>query len=314
MLNCHIVRDREGNAKGTAFVEYESLRDLKGVIENYNGQPIAGRAVRIDVAREKAARDDRGSFSRGGSYRGRGGYQRGYDREGDERDAADSGFSSLDRSGSARERRTSERSESTGVPAPRARPEMSDAKAGIVEPTPESLAGRKKLQLAPRTVTTKPASPEQQVRSKVFGGARPREAVLAERGVDPTEAEGVKTDAVAEAIIANDESAKPNEIKTTTYKPPQSTKANGTPADATTSTTNTTTQKQRTSSQSSQPPADADDFQQIGGKPRHHSTNAAAREQSAAERASARYQKQQQDSKVELQATNAFDALEIDDQ
>lgn len=146
MLQVQFVRDREGNNKGTAFVEFETLEDLREVIAQYNGHNLAGRAVRIDAARSKDAAQ-----------------RPQYDRpeRTERRVRHDSTGSNTER----RSRRTS----------------TNDATIPERDLTEEERAARPKLALKPRTTTEQPAAPAQLTKSDIFGGARPREAVLAER-------------------------------------------------------------------------------------------------------------------------------------
>ena len=48
-----------GRPRGFAFVEFESEEDAAKAIETLNGKEVAGRALRIDEAKERAPRPPR---------------------------------------------------------------------------------------------------------------------------------------------------------------------------------------------------------------------------------------------------------------
>ena len=45
-----------GRPRGFAFVEYETAEDCEKAIEILNGKEVAGRAIRVDGAKERAPR------------------------------------------------------------------------------------------------------------------------------------------------------------------------------------------------------------------------------------------------------------------
>jgi RNA recognition motif-containing protein len=76
--------DREtGRPRGFAFVEYESDGDAEKAIEQFNGQELGGRTLRVNAAEDRPRRQpsfgggggggDRGGFGGGGGG-GRGGF------------------------------------------------------------------------------------------------------------------------------------------------------------------------------------------------------------------------------------------------
>lgn len=155
ILDIKYPKDRDGNMKGSAFVEFETQEDLVNVIVQYNGQTMRGREVRIDYAKP---RDDNAQRN---TYR----------NEPTRRVRHDSSTSqSADHHTNQRSRRTS----------------VNDKSIPERDLTEEEKAARPKLQLQKRTTTDKPAAPAQLTKTDIFGGARPREEVLAERPISDT--------------------------------------------------------------------------------------------------------------------------------
>ena len=70
-----VVTDRTtGQSRGFAFVEMGSDTEAQQAIQQFNGQEVKGRAIRVDEAREQESRG-RGGGGRGGD-RGQGGWNR----------------------------------------------------------------------------------------------------------------------------------------------------------------------------------------------------------------------------------------------
>jgi RNA recognition motif-containing protein len=75
-----VISDRmTGQSRGFGFVEYESASDAQRAIESLDGREIDGRAITVNVARERQATprfgggDDRGGGGGGGRGGGGGG-------------------------------------------------------------------------------------------------------------------------------------------------------------------------------------------------------------------------------------------------
>ncbi|KAI4192386.1 MAG: hypothetical protein LQ346_004335 [Caloplaca aetnensis] len=68
-----------GQAKGIAYVQFNSVEDATTAFEGMSGAVIAGRPIRVDYATDKPRNSDggRGGGDRGGRGRGRGGFDRG---------------------------------------------------------------------------------------------------------------------------------------------------------------------------------------------------------------------------------------------
>lgn len=190
-----MVRDRETAAfRGYAYVEFETLEDLKGALQVDGAQIENGKRIRIDIAENR----DKDRGGRGGGRGGRGGGDRGGFSGGRERcDGGRGGRDMNDRGGYpgpssrppgagfggrdefSRDRPRDDRNYDR-------RPEQMQQSSG-----PPSSSGRPKMNLLPRS-TTKLA--EQQTGgaearpSSIFGAAKPREEVLKEKKMDdPTE-------------------------------------------------------------------------------------------------------------------------------
>ena len=83
----NIIMDREtGRSKGFGFVEMQNAEDGKNAISELDGKSISGRNIKVNEARPRAPRNDRGGggggYNRGGGNRGGGGYN---DRGGQQR-------------------------------------------------------------------------------------------------------------------------------------------------------------------------------------------------------------------------------------
>merc|ERR1712131_100397 len=187
-----MVRDREtASFKGYVYVEFEDQESLEEALR-FDGAQIEGsQRIRVDIAEQKRDRNDGGRGGRGGRGGGRGGHRgghRGDDRGGhrgddrgephprrgsDGRDRYDDrrgGYGQDRQQGYNRDRPPAER-------PPREEPrESSDA------PPAAASGGRRRLQLKPRT---NPAPVGEHDRSSaIFGAAKPREQVLAEKGLE----------------------------------------------------------------------------------------------------------------------------------
>jgi RNA recognition motif-containing protein len=80
-----IVIDRDsGRSKGFGFVEMETEEDAQKAIESLDGKEMDGRAIRVNIARERPAGGGGGGFGGdrggrgGGGFGGRGGGGGGY--------------------------------------------------------------------------------------------------------------------------------------------------------------------------------------------------------------------------------------------
>nr|CAB3241965.1 eukaryotic translation initiation factor 4H-like [Phallusia mammillata] len=196
-----MVRDKETDKfKGFCYVEFEDLPNLQGALE-YDGAIFEDRNLRVNVAENRrgggrGGRGGRGGFqqnrggfdgNRGGhdfdhhqrgGYgrgRGRGGYNDGF--HGDGRQGGgyqDRGFGGQDQGfgrGFGRDRYQQ--------PPPQREPEFK-------EPSAEESTGRPRLQLKPRTKGL-PMNSVANPSSAIFGGARPREEIMHEKGLDDLE-------------------------------------------------------------------------------------------------------------------------------
>ena len=64
-----IITDKDtGRSRGFAFVDLDSDEEAKAAIEELNGKDFNGRALKVNVAEEKAAGG--GKFGAGGGFRG----------------------------------------------------------------------------------------------------------------------------------------------------------------------------------------------------------------------------------------------------
>ena len=81
MIN--VITDRDtGQSKGFAFVEMSSDSEAQKAIQELNGTSLDGREIKVNEAKPKAPRDNRGGgggYGHGGGGRGGGG---GYGRGG----------------------------------------------------------------------------------------------------------------------------------------------------------------------------------------------------------------------------------------
>ena len=72
----NIIMDREtGRSKGFGFVEMDNSEDGKNAISELDGKSISGRNIKVNEARPRPPRNDRGGGGghRGGGHRGGGG-------------------------------------------------------------------------------------------------------------------------------------------------------------------------------------------------------------------------------------------------
>jgi len=73
LVSVSLITDRmSGRSKGFAFVEYETEEAAAAAVEATEGMELDGRPMKVNIARPKAPREDRGS-SQGGYNRGGGG-------------------------------------------------------------------------------------------------------------------------------------------------------------------------------------------------------------------------------------------------
>ena len=72
-----VIMDRDtGQSKGFAFVEMSSDSEAQKAIQELNGSSLDGREIKVNEAKPKAPRDNRGGGGYGGGGGGRG--DRGY--------------------------------------------------------------------------------------------------------------------------------------------------------------------------------------------------------------------------------------------
>jgi cold-inducible RNA-binding protein len=71
VVEAAVVTDREtGRSRGFGFVEMADEAGAAAAIEQFNGKELDGRTIRVDEARPRRSRDDRGGG--GGGYGRRG--------------------------------------------------------------------------------------------------------------------------------------------------------------------------------------------------------------------------------------------------
>ena len=65
-----VIKDESGRSKGFGFIEMGSDDEAANALRNLNGKDVSGRAIKVDVTREKsfAPRGDRGG-QQGGGFR-----------------------------------------------------------------------------------------------------------------------------------------------------------------------------------------------------------------------------------------------------
>jgi len=91
------ITDTYNSGKGYAFVTFESAEEASLAKDQMNGQVIAGQEIKVDIAKARAAGDNRGRGGRGGRGGDRGGGFRG--GRGGERGGYRGGFGGGDRDG-----------------------------------------------------------------------------------------------------------------------------------------------------------------------------------------------------------------------
>jgi RNA recognition motif-containing protein len=65
-----LIMDRDtGQSKGFAFVEMSSNSEAQKAIQELNGSSLDGRAIKVNEAKPKAPRDNRGDGGYGGGNR-----------------------------------------------------------------------------------------------------------------------------------------------------------------------------------------------------------------------------------------------------
>ncbi len=68
----NVITDRDtGQSKGFAFVEMSSNEEAQKAIKELNGSNLEGREIKVNEAKPKAPRDDRGGYGGGGYGGGR---------------------------------------------------------------------------------------------------------------------------------------------------------------------------------------------------------------------------------------------------
>ncbi|MBN1401414.1 MAG: RNA-binding protein [Anaerolineae bacterium] len=73
VVEAAVVTDREtGRSRGFGFVEMADEAGAAAAIEQFNGRELDGRTIRVDEARPRRSRDDRGGGGGGGGYGRRG--------------------------------------------------------------------------------------------------------------------------------------------------------------------------------------------------------------------------------------------------
>jgi RNA recognition motif-containing protein len=67
----NVITDRDtGQSKGFGFVEMSSDSEAQKAIEELNGTSMDGREIKVNEAKPKAPRDNRGGGGGGGGYGG----------------------------------------------------------------------------------------------------------------------------------------------------------------------------------------------------------------------------------------------------
>ena len=67
-----VITDRfSGRSKGFGFVEMTNEDEANNAIEQLDGSEIEGRNIKVNIARERAPRNNSGGGNRGGYRRGR---------------------------------------------------------------------------------------------------------------------------------------------------------------------------------------------------------------------------------------------------
>ena len=76
-----LITDRDsGRPKGFGFVEMGSDEEAQAAKSALDGTDLGGRAIKVDVAKERAPRSGGGGYGGGGGNRGGGGYGGGGNR------------------------------------------------------------------------------------------------------------------------------------------------------------------------------------------------------------------------------------------
>nr|XP_039271676.1 eukaryotic translation initiation factor 4H-like [Styela clava] len=187
--NIRLVRDRETDRfKGFCYVEFEDFESMKQALE-YDGALFEGKNLRVNAADNRRDRGQRGGGPARGDYRGRG--RGGYNRGGYSRDDRQYGQDGYGRRGGGGGRGGGGYGHSGGGGGYQHRERDYDQQyhhQPSEEPisTSSGASGRPRLQLKPRSVgvpTNQIANPQ----SSIFGGAKPREQILREKGLDDLE-------------------------------------------------------------------------------------------------------------------------------
>ncbi|XP_078490858.1 eukaryotic translation initiation factor 4H-like [Ciona intestinalis] len=209
--NVHMVRDRETDKfRGYCYVEFEHLESLKEALE-YNGAQFEDQCLRVNVAEQKrgggrgGGRGGRGGHGGGGrgqrnqdfeQFRGGGGgggggggYNRGRGGRG-YNDGNQESFGRYDRGGGYGNDRNFGGSDYNsgynrgGRDRDHGRDRYQNWEAEQREqPTTADASNRPRLKLQKRTVD-KPVNAVANPNSAIFGGARPREQIIAEKGLE----------------------------------------------------------------------------------------------------------------------------------
>ncbi|CAK8676972.1 eukaryotic translation initiation factor 4H-like [Clavelina lepadiformis] len=204
--NVRMVRDKETDKfKGFCYVEFEDVDSLKEALE-YNDAIFENRNLRVNIAENKrgggrGGRGGRGSYQggRGGGFghqrqdydqhgENRGGFSRGRGRGGhsDGHDGFQGGrYNNHDRGyGGGQDFGHSRGYSSRDRDYGRDRHVSRDQE--FKQLSSDESSGRPRLQLKPRTVNA-PVNAVANPNSSIFGGAKPREQNIAEKGLDDIE-------------------------------------------------------------------------------------------------------------------------------